>query len=64
MVAVPAATPVTTPLDDPIAATPVLLLIQWPPADGSLRVMVALWHTDAKPDIGAGTPATVTVMVV
>ena len=63
MVAVPAAAPVTTPLDEPMVATPVLPLVQVPPADGSVSVTVAPWQTNANPAIGAGAPITVTVTV-
>src|ERR1043166_4771101 len=40
MVEVPAATPVTIPVDEPIVATVVLLLVQIPPPVASLNVVV------------------------
>lgn len=38
-----------------------LLLVQVPPAVGSVSVMVEPWHTLGIPDIGAGDVLTVTV---
>ena len=55
--------PVTIPVPAPIVATPVLLLLQLPPTDGLVRVIVAPWHTLAIPDMGAGIPETVIVAV-
>ena len=63
MVAVPAATPFTTPVV-PMVATPVLLLLHTPPAVVLLKVVVDPWHTDATPVIAAGNGFTVTVTVV
>lgn len=54
----PAAMPVTTP-DEPATAMPVLLLLQAPPVDGSLKVMDAPEHTLLLPEIGEGIGLTV-----
>ena len=59
---VPADTPVTIPVE-PIVATAVLPLAQAPPVDASLNEVVAPWHTAAVPDIAAGNPLTVTIVV-
>ena len=50
----PADTPVTTPVDEPIVAVPVLLLLQVPPAVASAKVMVEPMFTVAVPVIAAG----------
>jgi hypothetical protein len=63
MVAVPAATPVTIPVDEPTVATPVLLLLQTPPGERLLSVVVLPAHTVDAPVTGAGEPDTVTVAV-
>ena len=53
-VTVPAVTPVTTPVPEPIVAMAVLLLLHVPPVEGSPRVMVAPAHTVEGPVIGLG----------
>ena len=58
MVAVPFATPVTIPVDEPTDATAVLLLLHVPPAETSLNEPRLPWHTDAGPEMGAGVPFT------
>jgi len=62
IVVVPAATPVRIPEDSPIVATPVLLLVQVPPAAASVRVVVPPMHSGAIPKIG-GAMFTVTINV-
>jgi hypothetical protein len=62
MVAVPPATPLTTPVPL-IVATAVLLLVQPPPPGASLSVIVSPWHTDDGPVIIPGVALTVTVVV-
>ena len=54
MTVVPKVPPVTTPVAEPIVATPVLLLTHVPPLTASVRVMVAPTHTAVGPLIGAG----------
>ena len=51
MVALPADTPVSMPVEASILATEVLLLVQVPPAAASVRVMVDPVHTDPGPVI-------------
>lgn len=63
MVVVPAATPVTTPLLEPIVATVVVLLAQAPPPP-SLKAVVELTHTARVPDIAEGSGLTVNTIVV
>ena len=62
MVAVPAATPVTTPVEEPTVATEVLVLNHVPPGTISLRVIVLPVATAELPVIGA-TGSTVKVTV-
>jgi hypothetical protein len=52
MVTIPAATPVTTPVDDPTVAIAPMLLVHVPPVVESLMVMVEPIHTDDEPVIG------------
>jgi len=59
----PVAVPVTTPLVDTVA-TEVLLLLQLPEAEPSLRLVVEPWHTEATPSIDDGNGLTVTTAVV
>ena len=61
--AVPAATPVTTPLPDPTVATPALPLFHVPPP-ASLSVMVRPTHTGVFPVIEVGVGLTVITVVV
>jgi hypothetical protein len=63
MSAVPAATPITTPVPEPTVATPVLPLLQVPPLALLLNVVVLPMHTDAVPVIVAGTGFTVMIVV-
>ena len=52
MVAVPAATPVTTPVEKPTKATEPALLLQVPPPVVSLKVVVLPTQTWLAPVIG------------
>src|SRR4051812_44050420 len=52
IVTVPAVTPATIPLEEPMVATDVALLLQVPPASGSLSVIVLPAHTVDGPVIG------------
>src|SRR5437763_776971 len=63
MTAVPASTPVTTPLDDPIVATAVVLLIHVPPAIASVKLVVDPVQTSSEPAIAAGNGFTVKTAV-
>jgi hypothetical protein len=49
------------PVSEPMVATPVLLLLQVPPGELLVSVMVAATHTDDKPVINPGSGLTVTV---
>ena len=51
MVHVPAATAVTTPVEEPMVATAILLLLQTPPDVESAKVLVAPTHALAVPII-------------
>jgi hypothetical protein len=59
MVTIPAATPVTTPVDDPTVAIAPMLLVHVPPVVESLMVMVEPIHTDDEPVIGLTAKVTV-----
>jgi hypothetical protein len=63
MVAVPGATPVTTPVVRPTVAMPVLLLVQVPPVDAFVSVIVEATQTLVGPTMGAAAFTTVTTMV-
>jgi hypothetical protein len=63
MLAVPAATPPTTPVDEPTVATDVLPLSQVPAPETSLRVIVSPGHTEPVPDIADGSAFTVSTLV-
>ena len=63
MVAVPPDTPLTTPVVEPIEATPEPLLLHVPPPVISLNVVVLPVHTDVVPEIPLGAAFTVTVVV-
>ena len=56
--------PVTIADEDPIVATPVLLLVHEPPGVAELSVVVAAIFTVAVPFIAAGAALTVTAFVV
>jgi hypothetical protein len=60
MVHVPAETPVTIPVEEPTAAIPELLLLQWPPEVESIKVTVEPAQTLAVPLI---PPSAVTVTI-
>ena len=62
MTEVPDNTPVTIPVNEPIVATAVLLLVQVPPAAPSLSAVVAPTHACNIPVIAVGPEFTVTVV--
>ena len=62
IVAVPAATPVTVPDNEPIVAF-ALLLVHKPPPTPSDKPVVVPAHTIGEPDIGPGERLTVTVVL-
>ena len=62
IVAVPAFTPLTTPLEEPTVATDISLLLQVPPPP-SLNVVVAPAQTVVVPEIAEGNGLTVTGFV-
>ena len=61
IVVVPAETPVTIPVPDPILATPVLVLVQIPPPVASLSRIVCPTQVVELPVIAAGAALTVKV---
>ena len=61
MLAVPADTPVTIPVEDPAVATAVLPLLHAPPGVTSLNAVVAPIQTLVAPVIPEGSGLTVTV---
>ena len=61
---VPLVIPFTSPLDDPIVTTPVLLLVQVPPVFASLSVVADPEHTAELPVMETGNGLTVTTAVV
>jgi hypothetical protein len=63
MVAVPAATPLSTPDAEPMEATDELLLLHTPPVTTSLNVTEPLTQTNALPEITPGGGLTETVAV-
>ena len=64
MVAVPAATPVTTPVEEPTVAFGIALLVQVPPDAVSVRAIVAPIHAVEDPEMAEGIAYTVTVFAV
>jgi hypothetical protein len=64
MIDEPNATPVIMPEALPAVATDVLLLLQVPPATGSLNAIVAPMHTADGPVMAVGGGLMVTVVVV
>lgn len=60
MVAVPAATPPTTPDEEPTVATPVALEVQVPPVVALLSVICLPEQTEVLPEIADGVGLTVT----
>ena len=63
IVVVPEVTPVTTPVDEPIVATPGALLDHEPPPVLLVSVMVDPGHTVPGPTIGPAADITLTVVV-
>lgn len=63
MIAVPADTPVTIPVDEPMVAMAVLPLLQSPPPAPSLSVVVVPTHVCNIPVIVVGPEFTVTVVI-
>ena len=63
MVSVPPASPVTIPVPGPTVAIAVLMLLQEPPAVGSLKVNGVPAQAVLPPVIAAGTGTTVIVFV-
>jgi hypothetical protein len=63
MVAVLAATPDTTPVEEPIVAVVTSLLLHVPPLVLLVKFVVAPTHTAAVPVIPDGSALTVTVLV-
>jgi hypothetical protein len=59
----PDATPVTVPVEEPIVASEALLLLQVPPDEPSLNVVVAPAQTIPVPVIDDGSGLTVTAAV-
>ena len=64
MLAVPALTPVTNPVLEPIVAMPVLPLLHVPPVVALARVDVVPAHIAVAPVIAAGSGFTVIIVVV
>ena len=64
MVAAPAATPVTWPVDEFTAAIPELLLVHTPPDDVSVKLILAPTHTVVGPLIVPAFAAGLTLIVV
>ena len=56
----PAVTPETNPLPDPMVATEVVLLVHAPPASASVSAVVEPAHTVGTPVIVEGRGSTVT----
>jgi hypothetical protein len=63
MAALPADTPVTIPVPEPIVAMPVLPLVQVPPAEISLNVIVAPPRHTPVPPLMAAIGPTVTTSI-
>ena len=63
IIVVPAVRPVTTPVETPIVATPVLPLVHVPPLVASVRVVVAPTQALSVPPMAAGLAFTVTTVV-
>jgi len=63
MTDVPGLTPDTTPLTEPIVATPALALIHVPPVIASLNVVVDPMQTPNPPEIAVGVAITVTSLM-
>ncbi len=60
----PAVSPLTTPVEEPMVATDMLLLLQLPPVVASDNVVVLPTHTAAVPVMPAGSGFTVATAVV
>jgi hypothetical protein len=63
IVVVPEVTPVTIPVDEPIVATPGVLLLHEPPPVLLVNVIVEPGHTVPGPTIGPAADITLTVVV-
>jgi len=63
MVGLPAATPVAIPVEEPIVANELLLLVHVPPGVVELNIVVRPVQTVSVPVIFAGFALTVTVFV-
>jgi len=61
---VPALTPVTTPVPATTVATAGLALLQLPPGEAFVNVVVEPTHTSNVPPMAAGNGLTVTVAVI
>jgi len=64
IIEVPVVSALTMPLDDPMVATVVLLLVQVPPLTELLNVVVVPSHKLVEPVIAPGVASTVMVIVV
>jgi hypothetical protein len=64
IVVVPSATLVTSPSDEPMVATDVLLLLHVPPVIASVNATTELIQTDLDPAIVVGIALTVTAVYV
>jgi hypothetical protein len=62
MVVVPAATPVTIPVEEPTVATGETVLAHVPPLVASVKVIEDPTHTVLLPVIAAGAAVTVSVL--
>jgi hypothetical protein len=62
IVSTPAPTPLSKPELDPITATVVLVDVQVPPGEASVRTVESFTHSVCAPDIGAGNASTVNVV--
>jgi hypothetical protein len=62
-VAIPAATPLTTPVPPPTVAIAVLLLVHVPPAGAEVSVVEDPTHIAADPEIADGSGFTVNIAI-
>jgi hypothetical protein len=63
IIAVPASTPIAVPVEEPMTATAVLLLLHVPPAGLLVNAVVESTHKSELPDIVAGSGCTVSMRV-
>src|SRR5947209_4732202 len=63
MTELPAATPLSMPVPDPMVAVPVLTLVHVPPEVASVSVVIPPTHATGVPVIAAGTALIVSVAV-